>query len=129
MEPTPEDGVESPTMKVLIVINDAPYGTEKAYNALRLAMTLGREHEATVRVFLLADAVACALPAQTTPNGYYNIERMLRAVIDSGGAVKACGSCMDARGIAGLERIPGIERATMKDLAAWTVDSDRVLTF
>lgn len=24
-------------MKVLIIINDAPYGTEKAYNALRLA--------------------------------------------------------------------------------------------
>lgn len=32
-------------MKVLIIINDAPYGTEKAYNALRMAMTLQKEHE------------------------------------------------------------------------------------
>ena len=31
--------------KILIIINDAPYGTEKAYNALRLANQLGREHE------------------------------------------------------------------------------------
>jgi uncharacterized protein involved in oxidation of intracellular sulfur len=30
-------------MKVLFVINDAPYGTEKAYNALRLAMALQKE--------------------------------------------------------------------------------------
>lgn len=27
-------------MNILIIINDAPYGTEKAYNALRMAMTL-----------------------------------------------------------------------------------------
>ena len=30
-------------MKVLIIINDAPYGTEKAYNALRVAMQLQKE--------------------------------------------------------------------------------------
>jgi len=116
-------------MKVLIVINDAPYGTEKAYNALRLAMTLQREHAAEIRLFLLADSVACALPAQKTPDGYYNVRRMLESVIRSGGSVKACGNCMDARGIAELERLPGVERATMKDLAVWTIDSDRVLTF
>jgi sulfur relay (sulfurtransferase) complex TusBCD TusD component (DsrE family) len=28
--------------KILILINDAPYGTEKAYNGLRLAMQLQR---------------------------------------------------------------------------------------
>jgi len=57
-------------MKALILINDAPYGTEKAYNAMRLAMTLQREQPgAEVRVFLLADAVLCALPDQVTPPG------------------------------------------------------------
>ena len=121
--------VQSRPMKVLIVVNDAPYGTEKAYNALRLAMTLQREHRVQLRLFLLADAVTCALPGQTTPNGYYNVARMVRAIVEAGGEVKACGSCMDARGTAELERLPGVERATMKDLAAWTVDSDRVLTF
>jgi uncharacterized protein involved in oxidation of intracellular sulfur len=116
-------------MKMLIVINDAPYGSEKAYNALRLARTLQLEHGADLRIFLLADAVGCGLPGQVTPNGYYNIERMLRLVISSGASVKACGSCMDARGMAELDTIPGVERATMKDLAAWTVECDRILGF
>ena len=67
--------------KILIIINDAPYGTEKAYNALRMAMTLQKEHGDSVetKIFLLADAVFCGLPNQNTPNGYYNIERMLKA--------------------------------------------------
>lgn len=57
--------------KILIVINDAPYGTEKAYNALRLAIQLRNDHADTeVRVFLMADAANCALANQTTPNGY-----------------------------------------------------------
>ena len=57
-------------MKILIVINDAPYGTEKAYNGLRLANQLGKEHEdVEVRIFLMADAVFCAIPEQQTPNG------------------------------------------------------------
>ena len=62
-------------MNVLVILNDAPYGSEKAYNALRLAMTLQKEQaDATVQTFLMADAVPCALPNQTTPQGYYNIE-------------------------------------------------------
>jgi uncharacterized protein involved in oxidation of intracellular sulfur len=77
-------------MTVLFIINDAPYGTEKAYNALRLAMTLQKEHDdVDVRIFLLADAVTCALPRQFPPQGYYNIERMLKAVINKGGQVRA----------------------------------------
>jgi uncharacterized protein involved in oxidation of intracellular sulfur len=117
-------------MKVLIIINDAPYGTEKAYNALRLAMALQKEHaDAEVRVFLMADAVTCALPSQTTPQGYYNIERMLKAVINKGGQVKACGTCSDARGLKSLTLIEGIEISTMVQLTQWVVDSDKVITF
>lgn len=78
-------------MKILFIINDAPYGTEKAYNALRMAMSLQKEHAESVEVniFLLADAVTCALPNQVTPNGFYNIERMLKSTIRRGGMVKA----------------------------------------
>ncbi len=76
-------------MRILFVINDAPYGSEKCYNALRLAMVLLAEHsDVEVRVFLMADAVNCALSSQKTPSGYYNIERMLRTVIGKGGKVK-----------------------------------------
>jgi uncharacterized protein involved in oxidation of intracellular sulfur len=75
-------------MNVLIVINDAPYGSEKAYNALRIALSLQKEHEdVEVNIFLLADAVGCAVPGQKTPDGYYNIKRMLKAVIKKNGGV------------------------------------------
>ena len=60
-------------MTILFIINDAPYGSEKAYNALRMAMTAQKEHaDVQVRLFLLADAVTCALPGQATPQGYYS---------------------------------------------------------
>ena len=117
-------------MKILIIINDAPYGSEKAYNAMRMAMALQKEHlDVEVRVFLMADAVTCALPAQNTPQGYYNIERMFKSVIGKGGQVKACGTCCDARGIKGLTLIDGIEVSTMSQLTQWVIDSDKVLTF
>lgn len=118
-------------MKVLIIINDAPYGTEKAYNALRMAMMLQKEHAETteVRLFLMADAVTCALPGQETPQGYYNIERMLKSIISRGGKVKACGSCAETRGIKNLPLIEGVEISTMSQLTVWTVESEKVLTF
>jgi len=117
-------------MQVLLVLNDAPYGSEGAYNALRLAMTLQREQaDVTVRVFLLADAVTCALPGQSTPQGYYNVERMLKAVLAKGGQVQACGSCLQARGIGELGLIEGVEPSTMSQLTQWVLESDKVLTF
>ena len=93
-------------MNILLILNDAPYGSEKAYNALRLAMTLQKEQaDVTVQIFLMADAVTCALPNQTTPQDYYNIERMLKSIVAKGGQIKACGSCADARGLKPLPRI------------------------
>ena len=117
--------------KILIIINDAPYGTEKAYNALRMAMTLQKEHgeQVEIKVFLLADAVFCALPDQNTPNGYYNIEKMLRIIIRKGGQVKSCGGCSQARGIDKLPFIDGVELSNMKEFSQWTVDCDKVLSF
>lgn len=117
-------------MKILIIINDAPYGTEKAYNALRLANQLGKDHEEVeVRIFLMADAASCAVANQTTPNGYYNIERMLKVSLRKGAKVKICGSCADARGLKNVLLIDGTELSTMAELTNWVVDSDKVLTF
>ncbi|HDR88602.1 MAG TPA: hypothetical protein ENN63_03100 [Bacteroidetes bacterium] len=117
--------------KILIIINDAPYGTEKAFNALRMAMTLQKEHseEVEVKIFLLADAVFCGIPGQKTPTGYYNLERMLKLVIRSGGEVKSCGGCCEARGITGMEFIEGVKLSNMKEFARWMVECDKVLTF
>jgi uncharacterized protein involved in oxidation of intracellular sulfur len=115
---------------ILILVNDAPYGTEKAYNAMRLAMQLQKEHEQVeVRMFMMADAVTCAVPNQNTPQGYYNIERMLKSIILKGGIVKLCGSCADARGLKSIPLIEGAELSTMSQFTQWTVDSDKVVTF
>lgn len=117
-------------MKILIIINDGPYGTEKAYNALRLANQLGKDHETIeVRIFLMADAAGCALAGQSTPNGYYNIERMLKLSLNRGAKVKVCGSCAEARGLKNAQMIEGAEISTMAELTNWVVDSDKVLTF
>ena len=117
-------------MRILIVVNDAPYGSEKVFNAMRMVMTLQKEHaDVEVRVFLMGDAVTCALPDQSTPQGYYNLERMFRAVIRRGGQVKTCGTCTRARGIQGLEIVEGVEISTMSQLAQWLVESDKVLSF
>ena len=116
--------------KILILINDAPYGTENAYNALRLAIQLGKDHEdVEVRVFLMADAANCAIANQNTPNGYYNIERMLKFIIAKGAKVKICGGCADARGLKNVLLIEGSEISTMAELTNWVVESDKVITF
>lgn len=117
-------------MNYLFIINDAPYGSEKAYNALRMAMTLQKEHaDIQVRIFLMADAVACALPNQTTPQGYYNVERMVKSVVSKGGQIKTCGTCTEARGIKCLGLIEGVEISTMSQLTQWSVEADKVLVF
>lgn len=116
---------------ILIIINDAPYGTEKAYNALRMAMRLQKDHgeRVQVNIFLLADAVFCALPGQNTPTGFYNMERMMKSVIQKGAQVKSCGGCSEARGISQLELIKGVQPSNMEEFAQWTIDCDKVLTF
>jgi len=68
----------------LFIINDAPYGSERPYNALRLALNLAKRSEARVRVFLTGDGVFCARKGQKTPDGYYNIERMMKALVQRG---------------------------------------------
>lgn len=117
-------------MKVLFIINDAPYGSEKAYNALRIANQLNKEHpDVEVRIFLMADGANCAVAQQTTPNGYYNIERMIRFSLKKGAKIKICGSCADARGLKHTPLIDGAEISSLADLTHWVVDSDKVLTF
>ena len=117
-------------MKTLFILNDPPYGTERCYNALRLAgALLKNDPETQVTVFLMADAVLAAKAAQKTPDGYYNVERMLKRVLIGKGQVLLCGTCMDARGLADAEMMAGARRSTMDELAAATVEADRVLVF
>ena len=114
---------------ILILLNDPPYGTERSYNGLRTALALAKaEPEARIDVFLMADAVLCAKSGQQTPNGDYNVERMLRAVLRHGD-VLACGSCLDARGLTAGDLIDGARRSTMDELAGRTLAAGKVLVF
>ena len=112
----------------LFVLNDAPYGNERAYNALRLASTLAAKEDQRVRLFLMADAVACAKTGQKVPEGYYNVQLMLGKVLRKG-EVSLCGTCMDARGLRDDELIEGARRSTLAQLADWTAEADKVLVF
>lgn len=117
-------------MHVLIIMNDPPYGTERTYNGLRLALNLLHKTEnASVTVFLMADAAAAAKHGQRTPNGYYNLERMLRRILGGNGQVLLCGSCMDARGIRDGDIIEGSRRSSLDELTALTASADKVLVF
>ncbi|MDP1650104.1 MAG: DsrE family protein [Rubrivivax sp.] len=112
----------------LFILNDAPYGNERAYNALRLAAAVAGKDDQQVRLFLMADAVACAKSGQKVPEGYYNVQLMLGKVLRKG-EVALCGTCMDARGLQDSEVIEGARRSTLAQLADWTVEADKVLVF
>jgi uncharacterized protein involved in oxidation of intracellular sulfur len=113
----------------LFILNDPPYGTERSFNGLRLAGSLAKREGEVVRVFLIGDAASCAKAKQQTPNGYYNIERMLRVVTRRGGEIGVCGTCMDARGMSDEELADGTRRSTLDELTDWTQWADAVVVF
>lgn len=116
-------------MKTLFVLNDAPYGSERTYNGARLAGALARQAGNEVRVFLMGDAASAAHNHQKVPSGFYNLEVMLGAVVKQGGAIGVCGTCMDARGIAADDLMPGAHRSTLDELTQWTTWAEKALVF
>ena len=111
----------------LFIVNDSPYGNERPYNALRLALNLIKRHEVQVRIFLMGDGVTVAMRNQKTPEGYYQLDRMLSAVLRHGGQIGCCGTCLDARGIGEDLLIDPARRSTMDELTDWTLAADKVL--
>lgn len=116
-------------MTYLFILNDPPYGTERSYNGLRLAAALAKAETTHVSVFLLGDAVGCAVAGQTTPTGFYNIERMLKPLVAKGARIGVCGTCIDARGIRAESLVEGAHRSSMDELTSWTQAADKVLAF
>src|SRR5450830_1390456 len=116
-------------MRYLLVLNEPPYGTERSYNGLRLASNiLKRDETAETTVFLMADAVFCAKAGQKTPDGFYNIERMLKPIVRRG-EVLLCGTCMDVRALRADELVDGSRLSSMDELTDRTIAADRVLVF
>jgi uncharacterized protein involved in oxidation of intracellular sulfur len=119
-------------VKTLMILNDPPYGTERTYNGLRLALNLLKKSEGEdvdLTVFLMGDAVASAKAGQQTPSGYYNLERMLKGVVTRKGRVLLCGTCMDARALRDEEVVGGCRRSSLDELTEASLGADRVLVF
>jgi uncharacterized protein involved in oxidation of intracellular sulfur len=115
--------------KTLFILNDPPYGTERSYNALRLAGSLAKRDGEEVKVFLMGDAASCAKKDQKVPQGYYNAEVMLGNVGRHGGEIGVCATCTDARGISDAELTDTTHRRSLEELTNWQQWSDRTLVF
>lgn len=112
----------------LFIFNEAPYGSERAYNGLRLAGALSGIEGQRVQIFLMADSVFAAKAGQKVPDGFYNIQLMLGKVARKG-EVALCGTCMDARGLTEAELMESTRRSTLSELAGWTASADKILVF
>lgn len=117
-------------MKILFIINEAPTGNEKIYNALRTAKQLQKDYDnSEILMYLLADGAFCALPNENMPTGIYNVAQMTDDVIKKGGKVKMCTSCGEARGLREMKLLEGVEWSSLKDLTTWIAESDKILTY
>jgi uncharacterized protein involved in oxidation of intracellular sulfur len=116
-------------VRTLFILNDPPYGSERGYNALRLAASLATREGEQIWVFLMGDAVSGAKAGQEVPRGYYNVEAMLRLILSYGSTVGLCGTCADARGLTDPDFLDGIQRCSLQTLTDWAQQVERVLTF
>ena len=116
-------------MNVLLILDDPPYGTERSYNGLRLAGSLAHRDQVAVRVFLIGDAVGCAVAGQKLPDGYYHLDRMIQAARHRGAEIGCCGTCLDARGLTEDRLVEGARRSSLDELTDWVVWADQTITF
>lgn len=114
-------------MSHLFIFNDSPYGNQRTFNGLRLAFALARK--AKVRVFLFGDGVTSALAGLTPAHADYNPQEMLKGIAGTGAEIVACGTCMEARGLAQESLIPEVKRGSLDQLVEWTEEAEKVISF
>lgn len=113
-----------------IIINDGAYGSEKPWNALRLALACTTEAlKVDVNILLMGDAVTIAKKGQKPPEGFFNLEKMLVELIVRGARISVCGTCMNSRGLTQEDLIQGVEKGTMVGLAKWIKEGHMLLSF
>lgn len=116
--------------KILIIVHAPPYGSERCLSALRLATTLaGRDlDKPQVRVFLMSDATVLGLPNQRD-GATSGLQALVEQLVGEGVDIRLCRTCAMARGLVELPLIAGVSIGTLPELAEWTLQADKVLTF
>jgi uncharacterized protein involved in oxidation of intracellular sulfur len=116
-------------MQILFILNESPYGSEKSYNGLRTALQLLKEDGSIqIKIFLIGESVGCALINQNPIASNFVIEKMLSEILEKGGKVKICKSCLDARGFTNSSLVKGSEISNMSEYAQWILKSDKIIT-
>jgi len=116
-------------MKTLLILSHKAYdGSDVTWNALRLADTLIAQGHG-VRLFIMNDAIDASRKQTKPDNAEFDLGQMLLDLEKKGAEIKLCTTCINRCGIGKGDVISAAWPATMKDLATWTVDSDRVVTF
>lgn len=115
--------------KILIVAHASPYGTEKLFNSLRIALALKDQtkQDVDLKIFLMSDAVFGALKQQTTPDLSYNLQQMFEILSAQQVPILLCKTCAQARGVNTDMLLEGAEIGTLQDLTRWTLDADKVM--
>ena len=106
-------------MKIGIVVysNDS----ETVWNGFRFANFALKEGD-KIKVFLLGKGVEC----ESLDTDKFKVTEQMRTLVDNGGDIFACGSCLKIRQSEGSEVCP---LSTMKDLYEIVKESGKVVTF
>lgn len=102
---------------IILYSNDS----ETVWNAFRLGV-FARSQGDTVKVFLLGKGVEC----ESLDTEVFRINEQIHELLDAGGEILACGTCLEIRNSAGTEVCPV---STLQDLHTIITESDRVVTF
>lgn len=115
-------------MKILIILNDAPYANEKSYNGLRTGIQLLNEiKDSEISYFLFSDAIGSIIQDQKPSATKYNAGELIEELISKGASIKICKSCMEARG--NINKIEGVEISNMAEYSNLIINADKIITF
>jgi uncharacterized protein involved in oxidation of intracellular sulfur len=117
------------TSKILFILNDPPYGTERAFNGAAPGHSAGqaRRHRGAGVPDGRRGRGGDGQPEAA--DGYYHLDRMLGSAARQGADIGCCGTCMDACGITQEMLTKGTRRSTPDELADWTLRAEQVVTF
>ena len=107
-------------MKIGVIIETKEY--EKAWNALRFAVTAKVEKGHQVKVFLMGEAVE----VEKMTHEVYDLSEQLKKFHNAGGEVLACGTCLKSRDMDATEICPISTMIDCVELVEW---ADKVLVF